>query len=225
MRGQPRERVLRTLLYLLCSLSLALPALADDKELYLRALAGVEEQMPPEAAFAAEKNRLEAALEPLLFAYLDLYPNALLPRVRLLVGDLERGAARSLDTGLILVNPYLSARLSDPVLAGLLAHEMAHIALGHGWARTQVAFESVSGTHISRLAMAMKGLHPLKGSQAWSELQHTQEFEADNAGRRLLVAAGLPAAWLGETIAGVADNRATESHPSANQRLLALASH
>lgn len=213
---------MKKLIWMLAGLLCATAAAADTRSLYLAALAGIERQLPAAPGFAGERQRLDGLLGRFLAAYAALYPEAAAPHIRLVDQARDQGTAWSLDSGAILVNPRLSALLPDPVVSGLLAHELVHIAMEHGWIRTQTAYDTVAGPPGRRLALAMTGRHPLKGSPAWSALLHAQEYQADREGRRLLVRAGLPAAWLGEAIRGVADVWATGSHPSGEQRLVAL---
>ena len=210
---------------LLWGLLLAQTALADGLPLYGQVLARVEQMLPPEPADAAERGRLQGALASLAAAYAERHPAAPPPRLRLVAGGLISDLARALDNGLILVDPRQSARLPEPALAGLLAHELAHVALGHGWARVGLAYAQVEGERPRRLAMAMTGRHPLKGSPAWSALLHGQELAADREGRQLLAQAGLPPGWLGEAIRVAVEPLASESHPGLGARLAALAPH
>lgn len=216
---------MRVSLLLLWGLLLAQTALADGLPLYAQVLARVEQMLPPEPVDAAERGRLLGALASLAAAYAERYPAAPPPRLRLVGGGLISGVARSLDHGLILVDPQQSARLSEPALAGMLAHELAHIALGHGWARVGLAYAQVEGERPYRLAMAMTGRHALRGSPAWSALLYSQEHAADREGRQLLAQAGLPPGWLGEAIQLAAEPVASESHPGLGARLAALASY
>lgn len=203
-------------------LQLALPAQADTRSLYLGVLGRLEPVVAPAASQEAELARLHRVLEPLLGAYAEGYPQAPRPRLRLLVDERLPGMAGSLDSGLVMVNPLVSMQMSEPALAGLLAHELAHIGLEHGWARARLAYDSVSGTRELRLARAVTGRHPLKGSPAWTRLLHEQEYEADRAGRALLERAGLPGDWIAAAIPATARALVTDSHPSGQQRLQAL---
>lgn len=203
-------------------LTLAQPAQADGPALYYQVLARVE-QMLPEVADETERARLLAALVPLAAAYAARHPAAPPPRLRLVGGNRFADVAKSLDSGLILVDPQRSARLSGQAMAGMLAHELAHVALGHGWARVRTAYGQIPGERPQRLALAMTGRHPLKGSQAWSDLLFEQEYQADREGRRLLVLAGLPADGLDEAIRTACNAQATASHPGGGERLAALA--
>ncbi|TCJ15049.1 hypothetical protein EZJ19_08285 [Parasulfuritortus cantonensis] len=212
---------MKKLIWILAGTLFAAPAVADTKSLYLRMLAGIEREIPVETGFPAERARLDRLLSALLPAYVAMYRGAATPRIRLVHDD--GSLACSLDNGLVLVNPRLSALLPDAVISGVLAHELVHVAMEHGWIRTETAYDALGGTAAARLTGAMTGRHPLKGSASWSALLYAQEFQADSEGRRLLVRSGLPASWLGQAIQGVADARDSGSHPSGGQRLVALA--
>lgn len=133
--------------------------------------------------------------------------DAALARVRPVFGgpaivqtaDTDRPAAYSWDDGRIVVTRGLIDLMTDDELAAVIAHELGHLCLARG-------------DRVARAPFALRG----NGAD--------NEFLADRAGSRLLVASGIPPAALAEALARVRDSALTPRYlkPGLSQRIAVL---
>jgi predicted Zn-dependent protease len=143
---------------------------------------------------------------------------------------------------ILVTKALLDAAPSEDALAGLIAHEMAHIQLKHGLAivnelkfndsmsstaqRAQVFNSKVSGsTSAQRAANLRNSVMPLIDAMLINGYSQTQEFEADKEAAAILAASGYDPAALVEMLTVLQKVQTTQqggfnsTHPTPAERI------
>ncbi len=167
-----------------------------------------------------------------------------LPRLRVHLYEVDQINGLAAPDGRIfltrgLYRRYLDGAISAEELAGVIAHEMGHVALGHARRRMidfsgQNALRTAAAMVLSRLLPGVGVLiaGALSGLLA-AGLSRSDEFEADEYASALLVKAGIGTrpqktlfAKLDALTGGAAPRPAwMMSHPRAADRIAAIEAH
>lgn len=138
--------------------------------------------------------------------------------------------AFAIPGGYVYVTRQLLALMNDEAeLAGVLGHEVGHVAALHGQRRQKAASRNaIGGTLLQVLAGAVLGDSGLgsilqKGigtaSQALTlKFSRSQEYEADDLGIRYLANAGYDPKALSSTLASLAAQNAIDQRVTGNSR-------
>lgn len=205
-------------------------ALIDEGALGTRALAQIRSE-----------HRVDPCEDPVVVEVLRAFAQRAglrVPRLRALVVDRPGLNAAALADGTVvlwagLVQAVTEGRVSRHELAGVLAHELAHIELGHG--RQRAARELMARPFVGWLGLSTGGLVGRtlldrglallrKGASRQAEL------EADALAVSLLRRAGFPPGSLARFLERLAEQGPREpvwgawrsTHPHAAERLRAL---
>jgi len=138
--------------------------------------------------------------------------------------------AFAIPGGYVYVTRQLMALMNDEAeLAGVLGHEVGHVAAQHGQRRQQAAQRNaIGGALLGALAGAFLGDSGLggivqKGIGTGSQLltlkfSRTQEYEADDLGIRYLASAGYDPRALASMLASLAAQSDLDARVSGNAR-------
>ena len=138
--------------------------------------------------------------------------------------------AFAIPGGYVYVTRQLMALMNDEAeLAGVLGHEVGHVAAQHGQRRQKAAQRNaVGGALLGALAGALLGDSGLSGivqqgigtgSQLLTlRFSRTQEYEADDLGIRYLASAGYDPRALSDTLASLAAQNDLDSQATGNAR-------
>lgn len=138
--------------------------------------------------------------------------------------------AFAIPGGYVYVTRQLLGLMNDEAeLAGVLGHEVGHVAAQHGQRRQKAASRNaIGGTLLQVLAGAVLGDSGLgsilqqgigTASQALTlKFSRTQEYEADDLGIRYLANAGYDPRALSSTLASLAAQNAIDQRISGNSR-------
>lgn len=138
--------------------------------------------------------------------------------------------AFAIPGGYIYVTRQLMALMNDEAeLAGVLGHEVGHVAALHGQRRQQTAQRNaIGGALLQVLTGALLGDSAItgllqKGIGSGSQLltlkfSRTQEYEADNLGIRYLATAGYDPRALSSMLASLAAQSALDARVAGNAR-------
>ncbi|HKT78478.1 MAG TPA: M48 family metalloprotease [Sphingobium sp.] len=140
--------------------------------------------------------------------------------------------AFAIPGGYVYVTRQLTALMNDEAeLAGVLGHEIGHVAAQHGQRRQQAAQRNaIGGTLLQVLTGALLGDSALggllqKGIGTGSQLltlkfSRSQEYEADDLGIRYLASAGYDPRALSTMLASLAAQSSLDARVSGNARSL-----
>lgn len=138
--------------------------------------------------------------------------------------------AFAIPGGYVYVTRQLMALMNDEAeLAGVLGHEVGHVAAEHGQRRQKAAQRNaIGGALLGAVAGALLGDSGLsgivqKGIGTGSQLltlrfSRTQEYEADDLGIRYLASSGYDPAALSDTLASLAAQNDLDSRSTGNAR-------
>ncbi|RVT40163.1 M48 family metalloprotease [Sphingobium algorifonticola] len=138
--------------------------------------------------------------------------------------------AFAIPGGYVYVTRQLLGLMNDEAeLAGVLGHEVGHVAAQHGQRRQKAATRNaIGGTLLQVLAGAVLGDSGLgnilqqgigTASQALTlKFSRSQEYEADDLGIRYLASAGYDPHALSSTLASLAAQNAIDQRVSGNSR-------
>ncbi|MGK2912186.1 MAG: M48 family metalloprotease [Sphingobium sp.] len=138
--------------------------------------------------------------------------------------------AFAIPGGYVYVTRQLMALMNDEAeLAGVLGHEVGHVAAQHGQRRQKAASRNaIGGTLLQVLAGAVLGDSGLgsilqqgigTASQALTlKFSRSQEYEADDLGVRYLASAGYDPRALSSTLASLAAQNALDQRQAGNSR-------
>jgi predicted Zn-dependent protease len=138
--------------------------------------------------------------------------------------------AFAIPGGYVYITRQLMALANDEAeMAGVLGHEIGHVAARHGQRRQQAAQRNaIGGALLQALAGAMIGDSALgdvlqKGIGQGSQLltlrfSRTQEYEADDLGIRYLAKAGYDPAALSSMLASLAAQSALDQRATGDAR-------
>lgn len=138
--------------------------------------------------------------------------------------------AFAIPGGYVYVTRQLMALMNDEAeLAGVLGHEVGHVAAQHGQRRQKAAQRNaVGGALLGAIAGALLGDSGLSGivqqgigtgSQLLTlRFSRTQEYEADDLGIRYLAAGGYDPRALSDTLASLAAQNDLDSRVTGNAR-------
>ncbi|WP_293983683.1 M48 family metalloprotease [Sphingobium sp.] len=138
--------------------------------------------------------------------------------------------AFAIPGGYVYVTRQLMALMNDEAeLAGVLGHEVGHVAAQHGQRRQQAAQRNaIGGALLGMLAGAFLGDSGLagivqKGIGTGSQLltlkfSRSQEYEADDLGIRYLASAGYDPTALSSMLASLAAQSTLDAQVSGNAR-------
>ncbi len=161
----------------------------------------------------------------------------------LVLDSMEINAFSTPGGHVLLTRGLLSCARSEDELAAILAHEIAHIAYGHGIASiksarfgdavARFALETGrrSGGEVARFTEAFgDSITDITTTLVTSGYSRATEFEADSVAREILALAGYNPAALESvlislrTVVSPGDRGFVETHPSPEARISALRS-
>lgn len=163
-----------------------------------------------------------------------------LPRIRVRVYEIApiNGLATA-DGQIFITRGFLDAldqnRVTAPELAGVIAHELGHVALGHGQRRMR----DFAGQNALRVGLTMVFARLIPGLGPWianglisllaAKLSREDEFEADAYATALLIKSGIgatPQITLFEKLSHLAGTTQSAawltSHPANADRIAAI---
>lgn len=172
----------------------------QDIEIGRQSAAQAERQLP-----VLEDASLERYLNAVARRLVEEAPGARYP-YRIRAVDAPEINAFTFPGGFIYVNRGLiEATRSESELAGVLAHEIAHVALRHGTHQASKAYAAQAGLGIlggllgrddSRSGQIIDAIGGIGLNAAFMKFSRNDEYEADLVGARMMKRAGYPPASM-----------------------------
>jgi len=173
-----------------------------------------------------EAQRLQRVMAPLVRAMDHPRP---LDQVKVGIMDDPHVNAASAGGGEFYVTTALLQKATDELLAGVLAHELAHDDLGHvAKAQTLGAGLNIGMVILDQMIPGSGALTPIAASLITRAYSRNEEYAADRHGVDILKRAGYPAETMVNTLRWLTRMEGTNgggffaTHPATGDRVEAL---